>query len=372
MKHHRRQRGFTLVELLVTVTVIGLVVAMAMGALMKAQDSAREQRTRGLIAKLHTQLMYRWESYETRRLPISPPPGSTAQQLAWHRLHAMRELMRLEMPDRWSDVTDPANQDMPVYRHALLPFDPANRELNLPALSEAYLRFYTSISPRPSIPNEGAECLYLIVTMGHDDSLGGQKFNASDVGDVDQDGAKEFIDGWGRPISFLRWAPGFLPQSVDPGTGSVVYAGHNPGDLPYLPPGVDGKAVNVVSDLQTGDSDADHDPFDPLDMDGAGDFIPFNLTAAQRQGISNDRWRGYRLMPLIYSAGPDGIFDITREYKANNVDYSLPQPLPNDPYMKLPDNANQGEMMIGTPGDADVDGSIDHMDNITNHALGVR
>ena len=36
-----------------------------------------------------------------------------------------------------------------------------------------------------------------------------EQFNESEIGDVDEDGCPEFIDGWGRPIMFLRWAPGF-------------------------------------------------------------------------------------------------------------------------------------------------------------------
>jgi prepilin-type N-terminal cleavage/methylation domain-containing protein len=86
--HHHPPRGFTLIEMLVTITVIGIIVAMAYGALSGAQDSARKAKTKALITKLHTQLMYRWESYQTRRLPMMNVNGK-AQDRAWHRLHAM-------------------------------------------------------------------------------------------------------------------------------------------------------------------------------------------------------------------------------------------------------------------------------------------
>ena len=53
-----------------------------------------------------------------------------------------------------------------------------------------------------------AECLYLIVTLaGGEDAR--TQFSADEVGDTDGNGLYEFIDGWGRPIYFLRWAPGF-------------------------------------------------------------------------------------------------------------------------------------------------------------------
>lgn len=371
MQRHMQRRGFTLIEMLVTVTVIGIIVAMALGALVNAQESAREQRTRSLISKLHTQMMYRWESYQTRRLPMAIP-GGKAQDRAWYRLQASREMMRLELPERWSDITDPTNPGNPVRVWFLN---------ELPALSESYLRFYNSLPSPATAANrfENAECLYLIVTMGHDDSLGTTKFRASDVGDVDGDGAKEFIDGWGRPIIFLRWAPGYLPQSTDPASNKAFYAGHNLDEFPPASPpsGFDIKSMLALGDLQNGDTKADHDPYDPLLVDAIpAQVTPFALSAAQRQTLANDRWRGYRLMPLIVSAGPDGKYDIKTDDgvqgSGNDLNYSINQPLPNDPYQKFPYTDSPERPMIGTPFDDDNDGTIDHVDNLTNHALEVR
>jgi hypothetical protein len=82
-------------------------------------------------------------------------------------------------------------------------------------------------------------------------------FRADEIGDIDLgsdgkpgDGAFEFWDGWGRPIAFKRWAPGFLP--------------------PY-------------SLLQVADPTKAHDPMDPAGADRSA----------------------YALIPLVYSAGPD-------------------------------------------------------------------
>ena len=33
--------------------------------------------------------------------------------------------------------------------------------------------------------------------------------------DIDADGAKEFLDGWGRPIAFSRWPAGFDAATID-------------------------------------------------------------------------------------------------------------------------------------------------------------
>ncbi len=323
-------RGFTLVEMLITVTVIGIVVAMSLGALVAAQDSAREQRTRSLISKLHTQLMYRWESYQSRRIPMLPRmPNEKPQDFAARRLLAQRELMRLELPQRWLDVVEnttdfPAN---PAFMANLT---------ELPALSESYSRRYNNnkignVFSKPSDSFEAAECLYMIVTMGHDDSLGTTKFRATDVGDVDQDGMPEFIDGWGKPISFVRWAPGYLPASALPANAKHA----------------------AITDLQTGDPDKDHDPFDPLRLD---------FTA------SGGSPRGFRLMPLIFSPGPDGESDIWAKNAITGA-------LLNDPY----DTPAVGSgLPAGTPMTAENTvglsslGEGRHVDNLTNHALEVR
>ena len=35
---------------------------------------------------------------------------------------------------------------------------------------------------------------------------------AEEIGDNDEDGMKEILDGRGRPIEILRWAPAFVTQ----------------------------------------------------------------------------------------------------------------------------------------------------------------
>ncbi|MDZ4780882.1 MAG: type II secretion system protein [Planctomycetia bacterium] len=353
------RRGFTLVELLVTVTVIGIIVAMAMGALMSAQETAREQRTRAVISKLHTQLMSRWESYQTRRLPMKQInlSGQTPGEYAFDRLRAQRELMRLELPDRWSDVTSTLDPQAPPGSAAEVS---RFKLTELPALSESYLRRFNANTlggqlRRPTNEFEDAECLYMIVSMGSDDAMAGQRINPSDIADTDQDGMPEFVDGWRRPIRFLRWAPGFLP-------GPPYNWQSDPQDLP---PGLSGTGDDALTDLHTGNWVEDHDPFDPLKLDSPGSSV---LPAA----MANDVWRGYRMMPLIYSAGSDGKQDITRATTPDVFDYSTTAPLPNDPYAKADGSSGKPlDRMMGSPFDEDGDG-LDHLDNITNHALEVR
>lgn len=287
--------GFTLVELLVTIMIISIVMAFAIGGMMAASSVARRDRTEAVIAKLDTQLMIRWESYHTRRLPIASTAGGTNRNtMAWTRLNAIRELMRLEMPQRYEDIVAdvavfPGTQITPTYLTST----------GTPQLSLAYLRRYNGNATKPTELYQGAECLYMIVTMGLEDtSEGGELISERFIGDADGDGMPEFHDGWGNPVSFLRWAPGF------------------------------------ISDRQPShDALISPDPFDRL-------------------GIDRGTGRGYALFPLIYSGGPDEVQDIwAASLLTDAANYNNPywaegsDPLPGAAYDNDSDGDESGDII---------------------------
>ena len=103
------QRAFTLVELLVAISIIVLLASMVLVTLAAVQEGAREDRTRAQIARLNELVMQSWEAYETRRVPVRIPPAMRRSRQATNavRVRAKRELLRLEMPDRLTDIKDP-------------------------------------------------------------------------------------------------------------------------------------------------------------------------------------------------------------------------------------------------------------------------
>jgi prepilin-type N-terminal cleavage/methylation domain-containing protein len=341
----RTRRAVTLVELLIVMVILAILGAAVMGMATAAMESARDKRTRSLVSKIHTLVMERYASYETRRIDLHPEimaainslSGSVrGEVLADARLLGIRELMKMEMPDRWSDVLNGAvtssGPGTQFYGTTVLAAPPS--------LAQTYYRRFRSLkSADPDViqANQGAECLYLIVMNATGDGEARTMFGKQDIGDTDDDGAFEFLDGWGRPIQFIRWPAGFVGQSA----------------------------------LMSPNADADHDPFDVYRRDS----IKITLPKAQdypprmRPGMAVIRNRNqraisgktppflaaFRLTPLIYSAGPDGDSDLT-------VTPGTTTQL--DPYSAHYGASN--DMQLGWPYDQENDGQ-GWQDNVHNH-----
>lgn len=293
--------GFTLMELLIVMLIIAVLAALALTALQGAAEEAKADRTRSIIAKLDQLVMQRYDAYRTRPLPMRLPSGMPPQVAAQMRLAAIRDLMRMELPDRKSDVADPpADIDTRAGSAAYL---------TNPALRRLYQR---KAAASWDELNQGAECLYLIVSSMHDgDKNALDFFMPGEIGDVDNDGMREILDGWGRPINFLRWAPGYTAEA-----GAVTMQS------------------TVIPDQ----------------------FDPIKITPG-----------AFSLRPLIYSGGSDKSLDIVSDnfpVPPQTFHRYSPPPGPDNwpnPYAPLAIG-----VLIGTQADTDGDGP-EWADNITNH-----
>ena len=374
----RAARGFTLVELLVTVTIISILAAAMLGAVGAARESARHAKTKSTITKLHLIVMEQYESYRTRRIPLNTAqmaPRSAARV----RLAAIRQTMRLEMPERWMDLAPTPTATNPNPKVGLIDalpdspnqlLDASNNPLfsiPVPAVASAYRRRYQQAVWRISqgmFPDSSdsfrdswqerlsrygsAECLYMIVTMaGGADAR--DQFNDSEIGDADGDTLPEFHDAWGNPILFFRWAPAltesdlqaqvFFPDPTDP----ALY-------------------IQDAAALQQAAIE-DHDPYDYRNL------YPY----------------AYRLVPFIYSAGPDGIYDIKFETNYRFMHLGDPfqfgpatSPLISEVGVPV-DSWNESVTAMDPPPDTSdplygpkrTPNSFDHYDNIHNHRLEV-
>ena len=322
--------GFTLVELLVTISIIGILASLVLVGLAGVQETSRADRTRAMIARLDALVGERWEAFKSRRVfvPMVKPPNMTPQQwrqsqsllMAQYRLDATRELMRMELPDRKSDLlAPPVRLPAPptlwrAYRSAIRRQLLKNKNRALPPENQPSFDQEVAREEVWSQQYESAECLYLILSQMVDDERSALEFFAeNEVGDVDQDGMLEVLDGWGSPIAFLRWAPGF-----------ELVGGPQDGDAP--------------------------DPFDP-------------------RGIYRARGT-FALYPLIFSAGPNKQFEILvrNPYAAAPLVYSQLVP-PNNPFIGLPGYQGILSLPLGIWEDSNNDLKNGSLDNITNHGL---
>jgi prepilin-type N-terminal cleavage/methylation domain-containing protein len=310
--------AFTLVELLVVITILAILASMVLFALAASTESARVAKTKSTINKLNSLIMAKYESYKTRRVPVDVKLVATKRTYpngpagwAHARLDVIRELLRMEMPDGFTDIEDP-------------PITTWNGgQMTRPAASQSYLSLLNAAKARnlnavQTTNLQQAMCLYMIVTRGCDDPDVMEQFSSDEVANDSATGLSYFVDGWGRPIYFLRWAPAY------------------------------------VSPLQPS-STTQHDPFDPMNVEP----LKYQPT--------------YPLYPLIYSAGPDGVFDLKAGPAGTPMHY---RDINNDPFYtgnNIPLYTMNPTYAVKTligQGDADGDGNDQSIDNITNHDIG--
>jgi hypothetical protein len=349
-----RRTSFTLVEMLTVVMIISILASTVLFALFKATQEAKIARTKAQVQRLHQLLLTRWESYRTRPVRIAIPVGTTSRNAARMRLDALRDLMRMELPDCVSDVTD-----IPVTI-----WTPPLTSIARPALSREYQRRATAAIPgwTGSSGLASAECLYMIIASIRENGTSGLDFlQTGEIGDTDGNGMPEILDAWGNPIFFVRWPAGFVAHpGLDYITGTAD-------DIP------------AYSNLQVADPIGSPDPFDPLRVDPRNTIPPTTVAMNSSVGGSETYKFNFALYPLICSAGPDGLYDIVLfDYAPAAPDVPLPysyyrgslNPLQpqNDPYGIFPPLPAHSGKRLGEP----FLKSKGFTDNITNHFFEVK
>jgi prepilin-type N-terminal cleavage/methylation domain-containing protein len=273
--NYNRRRGFTMVELLVVISIIVLLAGMALGAMAKARERGKLEATKATVAKLNDLVMKKYTTYASRRVPFSTSSSVDLLGNAGIRLVALRCLMQMEMPQCWTDITNPPLPSVGVKTQS----STSTQTFNRSALSQVYLAKFNKLVAANNnivpIDHQQAKCLYIWLTTAMPEAKA--LFRPEEIKDVDSDGFKCFVDGWGNPIGFLRWAPG----------------------------------ASAWSDIQVADATVHHDPLDPLMLQNGS-----NSYAATMYKMPN---AAYQLYPLIFA----GVLGKVQTAKGAVDDYGI-------------------------------------------------
>jgi type II secretory pathway pseudopilin PulG len=370
------------VELLTVVVIISMLAGMSMLVLTSTITAAKESKTRGIIAKLDAAILDIYESYQERfdNILNESNYGSytgtlTAKELAQLKLHLMYDLMRMEMPSYWNEITaDPGVKNTPIDPISIT-FDTHPFSFVLTQLPPVYSYYISEAgkiqtSGNPDYDNGPAEMLFLIIANLNPEAL--ENFHGSEIGDTNNNGAREFLDAWGRPIYFFRFAPGFTGSDLQP---DVVRMAKLPlataadntelwNPLPTAPwsspsPWADIRDVYNTVMKQFPDPFDPYDPNDSRDLREPPSDPPDSNTSPEPYKQDKHSWFLY---PLVISAGADGFFDIAFGRRENEGE--------NKGKMKPPSTSaevNPFNYPTGIPQDYENSGAFHHYDNIHNH-----
>lgn len=321
-----RRSGFTLVELLTVIAIIGMLGAISITTVRASIQSAKETQTRTTIAKIDNVLTACYEKYQYRRVDLTGiiPSNSVDNRYANSplfrarcRLRVIRDLLRCDFPctplelDTNSSFNGTSSSNFTPLQAALITAAGGNLS-SYDFQDEGYPDDFGTTTNNGGYPHvANAELLYLVVMNADPEARA--TFAEREIGDVDSNGLYEFIDGWGKPICWMRWAPGLETSDRQPNENDMI--------------------DKLARDGYTDPSDSD--PFDPMNVgvdDGSGDSL-----------------RGWFLVPYVFSAGPD-------------EKYGLTMPNPQD----VDEMSNP---FAGAALDVGAPYGRTHKDNIDNHTL---
>lgn len=233
-KLRTRQRGFTLIEILIVIAIVSALLAGLGVTLANFLTMAREGQTTATLRKIDGLITERQQavtrffdsrdfrrhvSVQHERLKKGNPTQGVAQLLGlapdFVEVITKKRLLQLSLPQRFAEMIDERQPATPGNPKGL----GADGIPDAIQFDEVYKSLITWNSPTPAIPasatpanhtpqTESAELLYFALTRMEQfgaPATGTDDFQLTEIADTDNDGLPEFVDGWGNPLRFYRW-----------------------------------------------------------------------------------------------------------------------------------------------------------------------
>ncbi len=264
----RNRPGFTLLELLTVIVIIGMLGAMTLAVVTMTQREARISATQGLISRLDEVVSEMYEGYVDKKFNVSY--GLSTEEEAMLRLHFLCDTMRMDMPSNWYEalsgpqpytfddknysLTDPTALHrvyLDTFKNALVRLGKTSAQANDMLVSNAYNVLTIDGETDPSLiadpavktvmKNASAKLLYLMIMNGMPEARG--MFHERYIAEPDGDGLSVFVDSWGNPIQFLRWAPAFPSSERQPDIWKWTGTTLTRGDVLAATATVDGRTL---------------------------------------------------------------------------------------------------------------------------------
>jgi type II secretory pathway pseudopilin PulG len=198
---HTRRGGFTLIELMVVVLLIITLAALSAGAFYKIQAAQRTGATEATVRKVQILLDGRWKSVlddARRSVPdqVLAMAGGDKERATSLWTYAK---LKNEFPERFNEVwTQPPTPGTPV-------------SINLGGAVLTPRSVFTAIAskqynPPPTDQEQAAALLYAALTATGSGGTGGEMDGLNQQVGTTPSGLTVFVDNWGTPITFVRWA----------------------------------------------------------------------------------------------------------------------------------------------------------------------
>jgi prepilin-type N-terminal cleavage/methylation domain-containing protein len=276
------RRGFTLLELLVVITIILILVSLGVSAYMRIANFQQRRNTETEVSKIDAPLQKHWRA--VLDLAKTDQGSDIAMYLANNDSRRARVIyilmcLRREFPTNFTEAT----QTITVNGVSFGP-NPSYANLVPPQAT------WGSYTPE----QQSSMCLYMTLKqrrrgVDFDPDTG---LSSAELVDPLNNGFKAIYDGWGRPVIFNRW------PSTGYGSGVTNSAGQTVGTA---------QPFNVQSPPDTEDPEgllADPTWVNWLKTQNL--VATFNLAVGYPLGGAGQQ---YRLTPVIMSLGGNGKYD---------------------------------------------------------------